>query len=359
MIAEILTLGGLGALASLGLGLAAKKFHVDVDPRIVEIDTVLPKAQCGACGFPGCMPFAEAVVAGKAPLTGCTVGGAAVARAVAAVMGQTIEVPDERLVSRILCKGDCEKAVTKFDYEGADDCNAAVLVAGGNKSCVYGCLGLASCVKACPFDAMYMSPFGIPVVIEERCTGCTLCVEPCPKDLVVMIPETSRVVVECKSHDKGAVTKKGCEVGCTACNACVKICPYDAITLDDNVAVIDSKKCTNCGLCIPICPTDSITDFRWGLQKAEIYDACTGCQICAKVCPTDAIKGDLKMLHVVDLSKCISCGICVERCPVEGAMAMVDMTRLVQKPPILVPAPGAKASPKPAPPDVHSAAESY
>jgi len=315
MLSAIITMGAMGIVASFGLGVAAKKFAVEIDPKIAEIDSVLPHANCGACGFPGCMGFATAVAEGKAPVSGCPPGGAETAKKVAAIMGMEAPEMPERMLARIYCMGGHAEAIEKFQYHGVHDCNAAVLVAGGSKGCVYGCLGLASCVKACPFDAMYMSENGLPVVIDEKCTGCGLCIPPCPKNLIELVPENKDVHVLCRSLDKGADTKKVCSVGCIACNKCEKVCPYDAITVESFLARIDYNKCTNCGLCVPVCPTNIIADLIPVREVAYIHEDCIGCLICKKVCPVNAISGESKQLHIVDPAKCIGCTICADKCP--------------------------------------------
>lgn len=315
MLAAVVTMGAMGVLASVGLGIAAKKFAVEIDPKIADIDSALPHANCGACGYAGCMGFAMAVAGGSAPVSGCTAGGASTAAKIAAVMGVAAPEMPQRMLSRVYCLGGHSKAAEKFEYHGIEDCNAAVLISGGSKSCVYGCLGLGSCVKACPFEAMYMSDDGLPVIIDEKCTGCGLCISPCPKNLLELVPEDKDVHIFCRSVDKGADTMKVCTVGCTACNKCWKVCPYDAITVDSFLARIDYDKCTNCGLCVPVCPTNVISDLIPVREVAFIHDDCIGCLICKKVCPVDAISGESKQLHVVDAVMCIGCTICADKCP--------------------------------------------
>ncbi|MBI5193510.1 MAG: RnfABCDGE type electron transport complex subunit B [Nitrospirae bacterium] len=315
MIAAVVTMGAMGILASVGLGIAAKKFAVEIDPKIADIDSALPHANCGACGYPGCMGFATAVASGTAPVSGCTAGGASTAAKVAAVMGMSAPEMPEKMIARVYCLGGKSEATDKSEYHGIQDCNAAVLISGGSKSCVHGCLGLASCVRACPFQAMYMSEDGLPVVIDEKCTGCGLCIPPCPKNLIELVPENKDVHIYCRSLDKGSDTKKVCTVGCIACNKCEKVCPYDAITIDSFLARIDYNKCTNCGLCVPVCPTNVITDLIPVRDVAYVHDDCIGCLICKKVCPVDAISGESKTLHVVDPVLCIGCTICADKCP--------------------------------------------
>lgn len=310
----IISLGAIGFALGAGLSLAAKKFAVEVDPKEAAAQAVLPGANCGACGYPGCSGFAAAVARGEAPVNACVVGGEAVVKQLAAIMGVEASA-NEKKVAVIFCAGGNAEAKMKFEYYGAQDCRAAILVAGGNKACSNSCLGLASCVKVCPFEAMEMNENGLPVVFEDKCTGCGKCVEECPKQIISLIPISKKVHIRCSSRDKGAVVKKYCGVGCIACGSCVKICPFEAITLIDNLAQINYDKCTNCGLCVRVCPTHTIQDYMKERLKAFINEGCNGCTICAKVCPVDAISGNPKELHVVDPAKCIGCMMCVPRCP--------------------------------------------
>lgn len=315
MLMAMVTMGAISVVASFGLGVAAKKFAVEIDPKVQEIDSALPHANCGACGYAGCMGFATAVATGQAPVSGCPPGGATAAKKIAAIMGVDAPEMPERMLARVYCLGGHQEASEKFEYHGVQDCNAAILVAGGSKSCVYGCLGLASCVRACPFDAMYMSENGLPVVIDDKCTGCGLCIPPCPKNLIELVPENKDVHIFCRSLDKGSDTKKVCSTGCTACLKCEKVCPYNAITIDSFLARIDYSRCTNCGLCVPVCPTNIISDLIPVREVAYIHDDCIGCLICKKVCPVDAITGESKQLHIVDSVMCVGCTICADKCP--------------------------------------------
>ncbi|MHC4861001.1 MAG: RnfABCDGE type electron transport complex subunit B [Planctomycetota bacterium] len=237
----IISLGALGLAFGLVLALASRVFHVDVDPRIEQVEEALPGAQCGACGQPGCAPYAEAVVAGEMEPNLCIPGGASVARAVAGILGVAVgEVTPMVAVTR--CKGGQREAMQRAEYDGIQDCNAAVLVAGGPKGCVYGCLGFGTCVKACPFDAMGMSDNGLPVVFEDKCTGCGSCVAPCPRGIMELIPRTQQVYLGCVSQDRGKEVKAVCTVGCQGCKACTKPkwTPSGKVQMGENVPVLPS-----------------------------------------------------------------------------------------------------------------------
>jgi electron transport complex protein RnfB len=308
----------MGLLFGALLAFASKKFSVETDPRIEDIRNVLPGANCGACGYPGCDGFAAAVAAGVAPVDGCTVGGAAVAKEVGSIMG--IEVAaKEKLLARVLCQGDCEAAKDKYEYKGVRDCVAASMLADGPKGCRYGCLGLGTCVRACPFDAIYISDKGLAVVDWDKCTGCGKCVQACPKGLIELIPESSLVQVLCISKDPGKEVRDNCKVGCIGCRQCVRACRFDAIEFADNLARIDYSKCVNCMLCAEKCPTGTIyADFA--KRKVAVIDEekCIGCTACKRACKFDAIEGAVREKHRVLQDKCTGCEQCVKKCPVDA-----------------------------------------
>jgi RnfABCDGE-type electron transport complex B subunit len=237
--AALISLGGIGLAFGLILALASKVFYVEVDPRIDQVEGVLPGAQCGACGQPGCSPYAEAVVKGEMEPNLCKPGGPSVARAVAEILGVEVgEITPMVAVTR--CKGGLREAIQRAEYDGIEECNAAALVSGGPKGCVYGCLGFASCVVACPFDAMAMSDNGLPVVFEEKCTGCGSCVAPCPRGIMELVPRDQQVYLGCVSQDRGKDVKAVCNVGCQGCKACTKPkwTPSGKVTMQGNIPVI-------------------------------------------------------------------------------------------------------------------------
>ncbi|HHY35010.1 MAG TPA: RnfABCDGE type electron transport complex subunit B [Firmicutes bacterium] len=267
MIEAILTLGISGLAFGVLLGVAARKFRVEQDPRISKIIEVLPGANCGGCGFPGCSGLAAAIVGGQAPVNACTVGGNAVAEKVAEIMGvQALAVAAK--VAVVYCQGSLDVAEKKAEYVGIEDCRALDQL-GGVKGCPYGCLGLGSCVKACKFGAMYMSPQGIPVVIREKCTGCGACVKACPRKIIELVPADKQVHILCRSYDKGPQVRKYCKLGCIACQACVRACPLKAISTDrGTLARIDYSLCDNCEICVSKCPVKTIVSYKVREEKA-------------------------------------------------------------------------------------------
>jgi Na+-translocating ferredoxin:NAD+ oxidoreductase subunit B len=248
-------MGGLGALLAGALLVAAKKFYVFEDPRIGEIAALLPGANCGGCGKAGCNAFAEAMVGGEQGMR-CPVCSADALAAIAQVMGAET-VSGEPLVAHVMCEGLQSSAQFNGMYTGITDCRAAHLVGQVSRVCSYGCIGLGTCVAACPFDAIEVYD-GIAHIIPEKCVSCGKCVEACPRDIIVLLPKGRRVFVPCKSVDAGKVVTKVCEIGCIGCKKCEKVCPSDAIIFDNNLAAVDQSRCTQCNECVLACPRDII-----------------------------------------------------------------------------------------------------
>jgi RnfABCDGE-type electron transport complex B subunit len=260
ILSAVIVLGVLGAGFGIGLAVASKRFHVEVDPRLERIHGLLPGSNCGACGGAGCFGFAEELLSGKKDPQACRVTEDAVKEKIAQLLGKPFEKHVKK-TAVLLCNGG-RKAADKFIYKGIEDCVAANLVLGGQKACVYGCLGFGTCVKACPFGAITMSREGLPVVDRNKCKACNKCVLACPKKLFALVALKQNVIVSCASHDPGKDTRASCPAGCIACRLCEKACKFDAIHVVDNLAVIDYHKCTSCGECVKVCPMKTIAQGR-------------------------------------------------------------------------------------------------
>lgn len=234
----ILFLFGLSVALATILAIANSKLKVEEDPRIDVVAEMLPGANCGACGLPGCRAFAENVVTGKVKPTDCPVGGVDTANYIANYLG--IDAGSfVKKVARLLCAGGSDVAVEAGEYEGVTSCRAAAAVTGGPKACVYGCLGLADCMEVCTFGAIHMSPTNLPIVDIEKCTACGDCVEVCPKDLFVLMPLNRHLIVQCKSLLEGDEALEQCQVACTACGRCAADAPEGLIEMKNNLPVIN------------------------------------------------------------------------------------------------------------------------
>lgn len=249
--------GVVGIFVGLFLGVAGIRFKVKVDEKEEAVLAALPGNNCGGCGFAGCSGLAAAIAKGGAPVNACPVGGDAVGKKIAEIMGVEAE-NTARQVAFVACQGDCEKAKQDYDYYGIEDCRMMSFVPGGGpKSCNSGCLGFGTCAKVCPFDAIQVVN-GVAVVDKEKCKACGKCIAVCPKKLISLVPYEAKLAVACSSCDKGPVTMKACQTGCIGCGICVKNCPSQAVTVADFHAVIDQEKCTGCGTCAEKCPKKAI-----------------------------------------------------------------------------------------------------
>jgi Na+-translocating ferredoxin:NAD+ oxidoreductase RNF subunit RnfB len=277
IVFTIITLSILGVLAAVILYFVAQKFKVFEDPRIDQVEELLPGANCGGCGFPGCRGFAEGLVkADDISDMNCPVSDSESMQKIAALLGH--EMADkEPQVAVLRCNGTCDNRPKVNNYDGAKSCTIASSLYAGETGCAYGCLGLGECVDACGFDAMYMDEkTGLPVIIEENCVACGACVKACPNNIIELRNQgkkSRRIYVSCVNQDKGGVAKKACSVACIGCMKCVKVCPFDAITVENNVAYIDYEKCKLCRKCVAECPTGAITALNFPPKKAPAAPA--------------------------------------------------------------------------------------
>jgi len=249
----VLVLGVMGGVFGALLAYASKIFHVEVDPKQEAVRNCLAGANCGGCGYPGCDGYAAAVAAGKAPTNKCVAGGKETAEKVAEIMGVTASAAEEK-VAFVPCSGTDGHAEMRFNYTGPIDCRAAMLFGGkSNKTCTFACIGMGNCTKVCQFDAIHIVN-GVAKVDRNHCVGCGACVDECPKSIIKLLPRSQKVMPACSNNDKGAKVMKMCDFGCIGCMKCQRECPAEAITVVNNLAVVDQKKCISCGHCADICP---------------------------------------------------------------------------------------------------------
>ncbi len=230
---------GLGLLFAIVIAVAYKKLRVYEDPRIDQIEDMLPHANCGACGQPGCRAFAELVVNGEINPAKCTVSSPNEIKKIAEFLGVNAGT-EEKKVARLLCAGGKRESHNLAEYQGAlRTCRGEAVVTGGPKSCTWGCIGLGDCAAVCDFDAIVMNDDGLPKVIPEKCVACNDCVEICPKGLFEIKPVSQKLLVQCKSLLEGDLALNKCSVACTACGRCVADASPGLIEIKNNLAVIN------------------------------------------------------------------------------------------------------------------------
>jgi len=270
ILTAVIVLGLIALVSAVVLYVCSKKFAVKEDPRVGEVSALLPGANCGGCGFPGCSGMADALVkgadAGSIEGLVCPVGGADVMGKVADLLGMAV-AESEPMVAVVRCNGTCEMRPRTAEYSGLRTCAAMNACGAGETACGYGCLGCGDCVAACKFGALRMNPeTGLPEVDESKCTACGACVKACPRHIIELRKKGHngrRVYVSCVNKDKGAVAMKACKAACIGCGKCAKECNFDAITIDHNVSYIDFSKCRLCRKCVVVCPTKAIHDVNF------------------------------------------------------------------------------------------------
>ncbi len=229
-----------------------KVFKVNVDEKITKILENLAGANCGGCGCSGCGGFASKLACGGAELSDCHVTSPEKKAEIAKLLG--IELKDEEpTVAVVHCLGGIENAADKFEYKGNPTCASNASLLGGNKACSYACLGCGDCKAVCPENAISVQG-RLAQVDPDRCISCGACITACPKDIIDRIPSSAPVYVACSSKCKGKEVMGVCKVGCISCGICAKSCPHGAITMQDNLPVIDYSKCTGCLTCVAKCP---------------------------------------------------------------------------------------------------------
>ena len=271
MVVTVLVVSGLGALLALLLYLVANKFKVEEDPRIDEVERMLPGANCGGCGFAGCRGMSEALVK-REDISSlyCPVGGAECMKSVATYLGKAA-AEREPMVAVVRCAGSCDNRPKTNVFDGAPSCLIASSLYAGDTGCSFGCLGLGDCAAKCEFGALHINPTtGLPEVDEDKCTACGACVKACPKMIIELrkkAPKGRKIYVSCVNKAKGAVARKACKVACIGCGKCSKVCAHDAISVENNLAYIDYAKCKMCRKCVTECPTGAIVEFGFPARK--------------------------------------------------------------------------------------------
>ncbi|MBO8126194.1 MAG: RnfABCDGE type electron transport complex subunit B [Firmicutes bacterium] len=264
IIYAALLMGGLGITFGLILALVERRFRVETDPRVDQVEEVLPGLNCGACGQAGCRGAAEAIVAG-AEVGLCPVGGAKVAAIIGELLGRAAQSgPVKKAVIR--CRPDLKNPPI---YQGIETCLGYQTLIGAAQGCAYGCIGLGDCVAVCPVGAISRDEEGRMQVNEELCTGCGLCVKACPRSVIALREEGEDLQLFCLNPGKGKEVLAVCNSGCIACGLCVKACPHGAIKLEGNLPVINYDLCQNCGACVRKCPKSCLEIKEYVAEKVS------------------------------------------------------------------------------------------
>ncbi len=259
LVTAIGLVGGVALILGLVIVLIFKLFHTPKDEREAEILEVLPGVNCGGCGYSGCPGYAKALAEGSdTDISKCAPGGQEVVTALAEKLGLEAQafVPK---VAQVLCQGSCFHERQRYEYTGSDSCASAAGLFAGPGACMFSCIGLGDCKRACDYQAIEIID-DLARIDPERCIACGACVRVCPKEIIQMMPKyTDLFLVRCSNPLPGKDVKDKCDIGCIGCRACVRKCPFGAIDMVENRAVINQELCRHCGICQKTCPTQAIT----------------------------------------------------------------------------------------------------
>ena len=288
MVEAISVLAVMGIIFGLVLTIAAKKFEIKTDPNLDAIKNLLPGANCGACGFPGCSSLAEAIFTKDIPASKCLVAKNDAITAINDILGKKADIIIAKF-PYLKCQHAPAKAEKTYKYNGLSDCSLVLTLFKGNRICKYSCFGMGSCVKACPFQAISIAENGFPQIDVNLCTGCGICVEACPQSILELSSENQTSHIKCNNLDRGKQALDVCETSCVSCGICIKKCPEEAISMktyknSGTLPKIDETKCTQCNICIQVCPRKCITynaPIQRNTFKSSQKAGCSACSLCS------------------------------------------------------------------------------
>ena len=242
-----------------------------------EINAILPGANCGACGRPGCFAYAQALsqepdLVTKAPCS-MTLNDPERVAQLEKALGVTLDAAELSRKAVIHCAGNSEIIC---DYSGAMTCKAAAQLLGGYKKCPYACLGLGDCATVCPQGAISIDPErNVAVVDQNKCTGCGLCVAECPHNLIELVPAGTKIVLLCSYQPLRDIPgREKCEFGCIRCRKCLRACEHEAMEWNKERGIVEiiQGKCTRCHQCIEACERRGLIDLS-GAHEEDVVAA--------------------------------------------------------------------------------------
>lgn len=250
----------LGIVLALGLSIAFKFLAIEKDKLALEIEEVLPGANCGACGYPGCSGYASALSEKKAVCNLCSPGGSEVAKKIALLLGEdNLDLNSVKQVAYIHCNSKKSDRLESFEYNGISDCRAASMIFDGSISCKNSCLQLGSCLKVCPVNAISYDEYNRLSVDKERCISCKKCIEVCPHKVISLIPYDAPYAISCNNKDKAGQVKKICSIGCIGCGICARKFENSGCTVVNFLSEIDyTKDLSDLSLASSSCPSKCI-----------------------------------------------------------------------------------------------------
>ena len=256
ILIALAVVGAVGLIAGIFLTVFVRLFGIEEDQKVKQLRACLPGINCGACGFKGCDEYAALLAEGKAKPNLCVPGAENTAKELGELLGVEVEAPKD-VVAFVHCNGNCAATEKKASYDGIASCRAAAMLYGGPDACRFGCIGLGDCAAACPSQAICVKD-GIAHVDTSRCLGCGLCTDICPHQIISLVPQETAAVVMCSNKDKGADARKACKNACIGCKKCEKVCAVGAVSVNNQLAVIDYERCVGCGACAKECPTGAL-----------------------------------------------------------------------------------------------------
>ncbi|MBE7061931.1 MAG: 4Fe-4S dicluster domain-containing protein [Clostridiales bacterium] len=248
----------LAVVFAILISVVSKLCAVKEDERIGAVSEHLAGANCGGCGFAGCADYAKALVEGTATLSDCGATSNEEKEEIAKILGLPFSASVETFAV-VKCAGG-NNCKDKFSYVGNKGCIEQNAYMGGKKLCPEGCLGDGSCASACVAGGIKIVD-GVAYTDKALCSSCGACIKKCPKALIELIPKTAKVYVACSTKCRGKEVMNACSVGCIGCGLCSKNCPENAITMVNNLPVIDYEKCSGCLTCVSKCPRKTIKEI--------------------------------------------------------------------------------------------------